>query len=714
MIDIYANSVPKLQVGSQWIQEAKYIPNHELIVAISGTNIEFWQAENMRLLHREVISHTIGAKVLISPDSKEAYVLIEGVVKIYDLSTLQLKSEHKAFEGVVADVVIYTPDKTNILIYSHWNQKDLKYRFDLVTKVTKMYDSSSTEKCIFIDDTADRVDKDKFNLQAPWTHLTYNSEIFGAHNGKVILVDDNRYIGWDLNGGKEIWRNITHITNCKDCEPRPKIVLYHHADFAIVSPSYDFWSGFDDKWDTQGLLRFDLNSGIYDVLPFKYNGSLQVSEDDKTLKIINYKGEIKEFDLTTLKNQETPQNYFDDTFDSLNESMNVEQLFDGTYRIFNKNDNTEIARFVSFKDGEWLFVTMQGYFNASSKKVLTHLNIFESVIHAREINDKEVKKYYRPDIVSTILHGKSIEALESKAVLYPLADQAKFENTYNKSLEYSFKKTNDLAFLIKNNGSEGNYEYANRIIEEIKKNQIPFNLYNLYDALSYFDINATRDFLAQRIDQNISDSEQTEIVKILTKDSIGIEKISKLYHEGKLSDWAKKSIPTCVSPVNYKMFDALLWENLEFDISHKKVLLEYLQKQDTKRLQRLMSKLFDQECRDIQTMDCAQLVSQFYNIYPSQIIAFLKNDLLVRKQLGMPYIYKKIHHDSLIEPLFNRLFVDNKLDNQIYSSLLSYNNPKINKKIIERISSNKYSNLNYYQKRRINEDLGFVYLCTPN
>jgi hypothetical protein len=452
-----------------------------------------------------------------------------------------------------------------------------------VTNVTQKDASQSGEKYIFIDDTTDRVDKEKLNLQVPWIHLTYASEIFGAHNGKVILIDDNKYIGWDLKEGKEVWRNITHTTMCKGCEPRPKIALYHHSDFAIVSPSYDFWSGFDNKWGTEGLLRFDLNSGIYEVLPFKYNGILQVSIDDKTLKIINYKGEIQEFDLTTFKNQETTQQYSDDTLDSLNESMKVEQLIDGTYGILNKIDNAKIANFVSFKDGEWLIVTQKGYFNASSKKVLANLNVFESVTCARGLNSEEIIKYFRPDIVSAVLQGKPIEKLESLEVLYLLADQVKIENTYNKSLEYSFKKNKNLAFIIRKNENKDNLEYANMIIKEIVNNKNPDDLTYLYEALSHFDENITRNFLLERIENKISEYEQTYIIKILAKDPVALEKIVQLYHYGKLADWTKRKLPTFLTAIGYEQFETLLWENLDFNIHNEKQVLAYLQKKDPKR-----------------------------------------------------------------------------------------------------------------------------------
>jgi hypothetical protein len=150
-------------------------------------------------------------------------------------------------------------------------------------------------------------------------------------------------------------------------------------------------------------------------------------------------------------------------------------------------------------------------------------------------------------------------------------------------LEYSFKKNKNLAFIIRKNENKDNLEYANMIIKEIVNNKNPDDLTYLYEALSHFDENITRNFLLERIENKISEYEQTYIIKILAKDPVALEKIVQLYHYGKLADWTKRKLPTFLTAIGYEQFETLLWENLDFNIHNEKQVLAYLQKKDPKR-----------------------------------------------------------------------------------------------------------------------------------
>lgn len=42
-------------------------------------------------------------------------------------------------------------------------------------------------------------------------------------------------------------------------------------------------------------------------------------------------------------------------------------LYDGVVNLWNIETDNEVARFIYFNDGEWVCLTKQGYFNASSR-----------------------------------------------------------------------------------------------------------------------------------------------------------------------------------------------------------------------------------------------------------------------------------------------------------------------------------------------------------
>lgn len=79
---------------------------------------------------------------------------------------------------------------------------------------------------------------------------------------------------------------------------------------------------------------------------------------------------------------------------------------DGTSRLWDINTGKEIARFVSFSDGEWIVITPEGYFNASPNGA-KYLNV--RVGNKVYSIDNFYEKYYNPVYVASVLQGKKIE-----------------------------------------------------------------------------------------------------------------------------------------------------------------------------------------------------------------------------------------------------------------------------------------------------------------
>lgn len=78
---------------------------------------------------------------------------------------------------------------------------------------------------------------------------------------------------------------------------------------------------------------------------------------------------------------------------------------DHTIRIYEKTTNKEIAKFVSFTDGEWVVITPEGYFNASPNGA-KHLNV--RVGNNVYGIDQFYAKFYRPELVQLALAGKEV------------------------------------------------------------------------------------------------------------------------------------------------------------------------------------------------------------------------------------------------------------------------------------------------------------------
>ncbi|GHV95709.1 hypothetical protein AGMMS50293_20290 [Spirochaetia bacterium] len=75
---------------------------------------------------------------------------------------------------------------------------------------------------------------------------------------------------------------------------------------------------------------------------------------------------------------------------------------DGTVRVFDAATGNEIAAFIAFKDGEWIVVTPDGYYNASPKGD-QHLNVrIGDEVYGI---DQFAESFYHPEVVQARLRG---------------------------------------------------------------------------------------------------------------------------------------------------------------------------------------------------------------------------------------------------------------------------------------------------------------------
>ena len=83
---------------------------------------------------------------------------------------------------------------------------------------------------------------------------------------------------------------------------------------------------------------------------------------------------------------------------------------DASTRIFDFSTGEEVASMIAFEDGEWLFITAEGYYNASEKGA----QYWDAKVGDKSYSvDQFYDVFYRPDIVAAKMSGQDISGLIS-------------------------------------------------------------------------------------------------------------------------------------------------------------------------------------------------------------------------------------------------------------------------------------------------------------
>ena len=165
-------------------------------------------------------------------------------------------------------------------------------------------------------------------------------------------------------------------------------------------------------WDAKSLTEIKRFVG--------HTGSAQIwsvafSPDGKYAVSATWKDDIKIWNIAsgteykTLTGHSSMKSYSAAKF--FPNSKYVISTGDASTRIWDVSTGEEVASMIAFKDGEWIVITREGYYNASARGAEQYLSI--KVADNEYSVDQFYDVFYRPDIVSAKLRGEDISGLIS-------------------------------------------------------------------------------------------------------------------------------------------------------------------------------------------------------------------------------------------------------------------------------------------------------------
>lgn len=454
-----------------------------------------------------------------------------------------------------------------------------------------------------------------------------------------------------------------------------------------------------------GRLLYDLNlsfSKIKNLFISQNDEHLYILDDDSHLKIISVKdGRI----LITIKMNSVK------TIQPIEHTRYLTSLEHGILQILDANFN-QLVTLQSMVDNEWIIITEGGYFNASSKLALSDVQITEQS-NKRLLKDTEIKKYFRPDIVSAILQQKPIHDLETKQIEFTLPEKAVYVNQYYPSLRAMYVKEKNpygLAILAQEKNPD-DLKLIKQAILDLNNSDIKSTLYR---SLNNFDENETLPFVYEQLDKQTSIDDQIILLSLIKNIDIRVQKLLELVSKKLLSENTIIWFATWARVEDCQTFEPLLWQAVEKSLKiRNEVVLNYLIKKNPKRLEKIWMKsaikvLKANTWSDI--LDLSRILPYLHRLNPTQTIKLLTDP-------QYPFnvnLYETVRDPALTEVLIKHLIKDEKLDSKVFTILISYQNPEINKQMIEIIQHMDCKKIYKSLKEKIESSLNITLPCDKN
>ncbi|MDD5171334.1 MAG: WD40 repeat domain-containing protein, partial [Syntrophales bacterium] len=315
-------------------------------------------------------------RVVFSPDGKYFASGCKGT-KLWDLIT---RKEITTFSHDRTDAIAFSPDGKHFL-YGRNVDRGLFAKGNPPTM--KIFDVATGEKLI------------EFAVKGGFASAVYSPD------GKYVLSCGSNMTLWDATSGKPIktafaGRYIGRVA----FSPDGKYVLSDGDDSSVI------------LWNARNLTQIKKFIGhtgerIWSVA-FSPTGKYALSAGSDKKIIIWDLASGNQWKVLTGHSLGDKQHSISAKFSP--NGKHVISAGDASTRIWDVSTGEEVASMIAFEDGEWLFITAEGYYNASERGA----KYWDAKVGDRSYSvDQFYDVFYRPDIVAAKMSGQNISGLVS-------------------------------------------------------------------------------------------------------------------------------------------------------------------------------------------------------------------------------------------------------------------------------------------------------------
>ncbi|MDP8269492.1 MAG: caspase family protein [Candidatus Tenebribacter davisii] len=379
-------------IGEKTVSKIVFSPDGNQILLVSYGTFILWDASTGREIRTFVSDTKQIYSVAFSPDGR--YVLSGGKnysIKLWDVSSGKeirsfMTSTRTEIDGNdLIQSVAFSPD--GLYALSGCSDKTLKL-WDIATgrEIRTFTGHAGWVKSVAFSPDG------RYILSGGDDNFTWLTLPNGAYQEKRSGKNNNMLILWDVVTGKKIRQFKGHTSDVKSVafSPDGRYVL---SESGKVTKIWDVSTG-------REISTFTLTGG---------NAFYGFSPDGNYILSTGKNNSIRLWDIATGSEIKTFTGHIGGVYspDFSNDGKSfISGGKDGSIKLWDIETGKEIAQFISLKDGEWIVITPEGYFNASPNGA-KYLNV--KVGNKVYAIDNFYEKYYNPVYVASVLQGKKLE-----------------------------------------------------------------------------------------------------------------------------------------------------------------------------------------------------------------------------------------------------------------------------------------------------------------